>query len=51
MMKKKKVKRADLVKFIKLCSLCHAFVHKTFPHAELAKKYHTIEALVNSDEL
>ena len=50
-MKKKKVKRASLVKYIKLCRSCHSFVHKTFPHALLAKKYNTIDALVNSDEL
>lgn len=50
-MKKKKVKRASLVRYIKLCSSCHSFMHKTFTHAELAKTYNTIDALLNAEEL
>ena len=50
-MKKRKVKRASLVSYIKLCSSCHSYIHKIFPHAELAKTYNSINALLNADEL
>lgn len=39
-LRRKKVKAPVI--YIKLCAECHAKVHKTFPHAILAKKYYTI---------
>jgi len=48
-LRRKKIKAPVI--YIKLCAECHAKVHKTFPHAILAKKYYTIQALLDCEEL
>lgn len=38
-------RRADL------CRDCHPFLHRTFKHSELAKKYNTIEKILENEEV
>lgn len=47
---KRKKKKAPVI-YLKLCSSCHSHLHKTFPHAILAKKYYEINAILECEEL